>query len=109
MSKKKTLKKQEFSLNDMPELKLKNNKEVIKVDTKKIKNKSFISKALWQCMIDNDVESFKEILKAHLEMTNKVQLAEETGISRRTLYRMLSPEGNPSLENVTKIIHKLCA
>ena len=33
----------------------------------------------------------------------------EAHISRRTLFRMLSKEGNPTLENISKIVHKLCA
>ena len=68
-----------------------------------------ISKALWECLVDNDTEGFKEILRAHLELINKDDFAKEAGISRRTLFRMLSEEGNPTLDNISKIINKLCA
>lgn len=76
---------------------------------KELRNKAFISEALWQSLVLGDVEAFKEILKGYLEFMNKENMIKETGLSRRTLYRMLSPEGNPSLENISKIIHKLCA
>ena len=75
--------------------------------TKKMKNKKIISKALWECLIANDTDGFKEILRVHLELTSKEKLTEETGLSKRTLYRMLSEEGNPTLENISKIIHKV--
>ena len=68
-----------------------------------------MARALWQCLIENDVEEFKEILKAHLETLNKEELVKETGLSRRTLFRMLSPEGNPTLKNLSAILNKLCA
>ena len=68
-----------------------------------------VAKALWECLVENDIEAFKEILRSHLEVTNKDKLAKKAGIPRRTLFRMLSPEGNPTLENLGKIIHQLCA
>jgi DNA-binding phage protein len=75
----------------------------------RLKNRELVAKALWECLVSNDVDAFKEILKSHLEVTNKDDLAEKAGIPRRTLFRMLSPEGNPTLENLGKIIHELCA
>jgi len=60
-------------------------------------------------LTENDVEGFKEILKAHLETLNKEEIIKETGLSRRTLFRMLSPDGNPTLKNISAIINKLCA
>ena len=39
---------------------------------------------------------------------DKDKFAEEAEIPRRTLFRMLSPKGNPTLENISKVIHKLC-
>ncbi len=72
-------------------------------------NKHLIANALWECLVQNDTEGFKEILKTHLELINKEQFSEKSGLSRRTLFRILSPEGNPTLENIGKIIHELCA
>ena len=77
--------------------------------SKRIKDKRYVSKALWECLLDNDTEGFKGILRAHLELINKEEFAKETGIPRRTLFRMLTPSGNPTLENISKIVHKLSA
>lgn len=91
-------------------MKLKSKKGLSSYSAKsKIKDKSYISKALWECLVDNDVEAFKEILRTHLEFANKEDIAKKAGIPKRTLFRMLSPEGNPTLENVSRIIHELCA
>lgn len=110
MLKKKISKKHEFSLNDMKTVNLKNRKGVAEFNPDaRLKNRELVAKALWECLVSNDVDAFKEILKSHLEVANKDDLAEKAGIPRRTLFRMLSPEGNPTLENLGKIIHELCA
>lgn len=110
MPKRKVLKKQDFSFEDMPSLKAKNRKELKSFNaSKRLKDKNYISQALWECLVENDTEGFKEILRAHLELINKDDFAKEAGISRRTLFRMLSEDGNPTLDNISKIINKLCA
>ena len=110
MSKKRISKKREFSFQDIPVTGLKNIKGLSRINPRKwLMDKAFISEALWQSLVMGDVEHFKELLKVHLTLVHKENLVKETGLSRRTLYRMLSPEGNPSLENISKIIHKLCA
>ncbi len=110
MPRRKTSKKQNFSLKDMQNLKLKKGSRVTTVSaSKRIKDKNYVSKALWECLVADDVEGFKDILKTHLELANKEDFVRDTGISRRTLFRMLSEEGNPTLDNVAKIVHKLCA
>ncbi len=74
---------------------------------KRLKDKDLIFKALWQCLIENDVESFKDILRGHLEALSKERLAEKSSTSRRTIYRILSPEGNPTLKNISKVLNAL--
>jgi probable addiction module antidote protein len=110
MRKKKTSKKQGFSLNDMPILKIKNRKGLSTHNpAHRLRDRELVAEALWECLVANDTEAFKEILRSHLELTSKDDLAKKSGIPRRTLFRMLSPEGNPTLENISKIIHQLCA
>ena len=110
MRKRRTSKKQGFSFQNMKTASLKKDAPVAQFKASEVlKNKAKIAEALWQTLVENDVEGFKEILKAHLENLNKDELAKETGLSRRTIFRMLEPDGNPTLKNISAIINKLCA
>ena len=110
MPKKKISKKRAFSLNDMPTVKLKSRKGITSYSPDdRLKRPDVIAQALWECLVENDIEAFKDILRSHLEVANKHKLAKQAGIPKRTLFRMLSPDGNPTLENLGKIIHQLCA
>jgi len=94
----------------MPIVKLKKKQKLKKFNaTKRMQDKDYISDALWECLVASDVDGFKEIMRTHLELVNKDEFAKEIGVSRRTLFRMLSEEGNPTLENISKLVHKLCA
>lgn len=111
MPKKKILKKRVYSMKDIPIGKGFKTMEGLIHDSPatRMRDKEYVAVGLWECIKDNDVESFKEILRTHLELTNKDEFAKKTGIARRTLFRMLSPEGNPTFENVCKMVHALCA
>src|SRR5262245_45307276 len=101
MARKKTSKKRKFSIYDLPIVKLKNPKDVRPHNARvRLRDKGRIAQALWECLVANEIDAFKEILRAHIEVTKKDDLAKKAGISRRTLFRMLSPSGNPTLENL---------
>jgi DNA-binding phage protein len=108
MHKRKTSKKQDFYLKDIPQRKLKAGARTIQVNsTKRLADRDLLFHALWQSLVENDIESFKEVLRGHLDAVNKGQLAKKSKTSRRTLYRILSPEGNPTLKNISNVIHAL--
>ena len=108
MPKRKTLKKPVCSLNDMPALKIKGKTGFAEFKAgKRIKNKKYVVKALLECLASNDTEGFKEILCAHLELVNKEEFAKKAGVSKRSLFRMLSKNGNPTLNNISKVIFQL--
>jgi len=110
MRRKKTSKKQGFSFKEMPVLKMKNREGILPwKGRERLRDKELVAHALWECLVANDTKAFKDILRSHVELTSKDNLAKKAGISKRTLYRMLSPSGNPTLENLGKIIHELCA
>ena len=44
-----------------------------------------------------------DIARAH----GMTQIARDTGLSRESLYKALSPEGNPELATVLKVVHSL--
>lgn len=107
MTKKATLKKQGFLSKDIPVRKLKSGLGLEKFNATRIRDKEFIFRALWQCLVENDTESFKEILRTHLDAVNKQEFSKKSTPSIRTLYRILSPEGNPTLKNISSVIHTL--
>ncbi|MBI2026352.1 MAG: hypothetical protein HYS98_00840 [Deltaproteobacteria bacterium] len=110
MHKNKISHKHTSSFENIPTLHIKKGVEVCDFKAiERIRNKKYVAQALWCCLLENDPHAFKEILKAHLEMKNKEKVVKETGISRRTLFRMLSKNGNPTLDNISRIIHGLCA
>jgi DNA-binding phage protein len=71
------------------------------------KNPRMIFSALIQTLKDGDSESFKDILATHLASINKNEFSRRTDIPKRTLFRMLSSDGNPTLDNVAKLLHAL--
>jgi probable addiction module antidote protein len=77
--------------------------------SEQLRDKNFIAEALMECLRDGDSVAFKEILGAHLEAINKAEFAEKTRIPKRTLYRMVSKHGNPTLDNIARVVHALCA
>ena len=108
MTRKATLKKREFSLNDIPLRKLRAGVKTSRVSSAaRLKDQELIFRALWQSLIEQDLETFKEVLRGHLEAVNKQQLARRSKTSRRTLHRILSAEGNPTLKNISSVLHAL--
>ena len=95
-------------MKDIPALKLKNKVKLSEFKaTKRIKNKKWVSKALLECLTNKDVEGFKEILSAHLELVNKDEFVKKAGISRKSLIQILSKNGDQTLNHISKIIFQL--
>lgn len=89
--------------------KLKTN-TLLDFDTKQIfKDMSVLElqKVLYEVWIANDLDSFKGILSAFLNIHNKQKIASKMGVSRNTLYQMVSPEGNPTIETIFKLMKVL--
>ena len=94
----------------MPALRLKTNTKVKDHKaTDRLKDKRYVAAALIQCLQDGDVAAFKEILRSFLDVVNKSSFAQKTEIPERTLYRMVSDSGNPTLDNIARVVHALCA
>jgi DNA-binding phage protein len=101
-------KKRELSLNDIPIRRLKTGARTVKTSSaKRLQDQELVFRAFWRCLIDKDIESFKEILRSNLDAVNKGSLAKKSKTSRRTLHRILSPEGNPTLKSISNVIHAL--
>lgn len=108
MAKTKTSGKRGFSFSDIEKVRLKKDAPVKIHDPRRLfKNPHKVFEALIDSLKSGDGDAFKEILSAYLEVTNKDEFAKISGIPRRTLFRMLSSSGNPTLDNITKVVSAL--
>ena len=105
MARKKTSRKHAFSFEEMPAQRLKRATLVTDHDPKIVlRNRKFVISALTEALTDGDAQAFKEILAGHLEAVQKESFYQEAGLSRRTLYRMLAPSGNPTLKHIARVV-----
>lgn len=74
MNKKKTLKKHEFSLDDLQPITIDKSKLHASKASELFKNKNEVAQALLECLIENDTETFMEILDAFV-CVNRTQTA----------------------------------
>jgi len=110
MGRKKTSRRQEFSFKNMPAFEIKSGGSSKHYNASdRLKDKQYVASALIQCLQEGDSEAFKEILRGHLDVINKSHFSKKTHIPERTLYRMVSEEGNPTLDNIARVVHALCA
>lgn len=104
MLRKKILKKRVFSLEELPPVHF-DASRFKQTDTESFyKDRDKVSRALFQCLAENDPVSFMEILNAYLRV-NKSHIAQETGLLRTTINAALS-QGNPTLKTLAKIVHQ---
>lgn len=75
------------------------------MDTKLIKS------AICKALIENDLQTVRDILIAHLQTVNKLKLSKETQIGRQTLYDLMNPdkEFNPTIKTLSAILDQLAA
>ncbi|OFZ10939.1 MAG: putative addiction module antidote protein [Bdellovibrionales bacterium RBG_16_40_8] len=73
----------------------------------KLRDPEFASAYIMSAIVDNDLAflpiALGDVAKAH----GISKLADETGINRRTLYKVFDKDGNPSFELVTQIADSL--
>ena len=74
-----------------------------------LKHPKIVMEALLDCIRYGDMESFREVLAAHLSTVNKSDFAKKTGIGRRTIYELIDPDKsfNPRLSTVSAIMEEL--
>ena len=96
------------SLSAIEPIRLRTKKGLARFDAKKVlSDHDAVTQALMECLKLGDAEGFKEILSSYLEVVNKAAFAKRAGIPERTLFRMLTPEGNPTLENLARVFSVL--
>lgn len=85
--------------------------EHVPFKSKILKDSSVVTETLLDCIRTGDLQTFREVLYAHLLTVNKVELAMKAGIGRRTLYDLIDPkkEFNPELTTISALIQALAA
>lgn len=74
--------------------------------TQDLADEDLISKAIWECLKNNDPEGVIEVLQAHLEAVNMLKFSKEAHIPRATLYHFLQNK-NPTLKTLAKVVHSV--
>ena len=79
--------------------------------TKTLRNRKLVLETLLDCLVRNDVETFQDVLVAHLRTESKSKVAAETKIGRQTLYDLLNERKpfNPTLTTLGAILKRLAA
>ncbi|MBI2522436.1 MAG: hypothetical protein HYV97_18595 [Bdellovibrio sp.] len=77
----------------------------------KFQDPKVIRGILVEALLDNDVETFRDVLVAHLRAISKVKLAQKTGLGRQTLYDLIDEkkEFNPTLSTLGTILEAIAA
>lgn len=86
-------------------MKLKENTGFVEYSpVKELMDETFIAKAIWECLKNNDPEGVMEIIEAHLEVVNKVNAAQKTELARSTLYNAFKGK-NPTIKTLAKMVN----
>ena len=67
-------------------------------------SKKKLHEALNACLLEDDIDSLKEILIAFIESNNKAEIAERLEISRTTIYQIYSDDWNPKIKTLAKLL-----
>ncbi len=77
----------------------------VKVDLeRKLLDPDFAAEYLAAALEENDEEFLSEALATVVRLHGASKVAEDAGIARQAIYKMLSDEGNPSFKNVSKLL-----
>lgn len=79
--------------------------------SKELKDRNLVVETLLDCIRIGDIDSFREVLFAHLMTVNKTNFAKKSGLGRRTLYALIDnkKEFNPELSTLTAIFQSIAA
>lgn len=72
--------------------------------------KKLVAEVLVDALIENDIETFKDVLISHLRTVSKTELAKATGLGRRTLYDLMENKNfDPRLSTLSALLSKIAA
>lgn len=78
-------------------------------DAKLLTDKKLVVEVLIESLLANDLDTFRDVLIAHLRTISKTDLAKKTGLGRRTIYDMLNKKFDPRLSTLSSILSKISA
>ena len=106
MAKKKISKKPEGCFEDLP---IVTPSKVVKTKRfnpeTKLTDRAFIATALFEALSDGDEEAALEIINAYVKAVKKAEISKNEQMATSTVYNALSPNGNPTLRTVAKMLH----
>ena len=76
-----------------------------------LKDSALVKEVLVEALMSNDLETFQDVLIAHLRTVSKSKLAAKTKIGRQTLYDLIDEkkEFNPTLSTLGSILKAIAA
>ena len=74
-------------------------------------NKKRVKELLIECLMQNDLETFQDVLISYIRISSKLNLSKRTKLGRTTLYDLIDPTKpfNPTLDTLGKIFNDLAA
>lgn len=97
-------KRQDFSVESMTPLKVSSIEGLQDYNARAIlKDERLVREALLECIEDGDMESFKEILRNHIEAKGVEKVMKKADFPIRTYYSALSESGNPRMDTLFKL------
>jgi len=72
-----------------------------------LKTKADVAAYLEAALVEGDPTLFTATLGDVARAKGMTQIARQTGLGRESLYKALSPDGNPEFATVLKVLHSL--
>jgi probable addiction module antidote protein len=69
-----------------------------------LRDPEFAADYLASALEEGDEQFLTEALASVIKAHGATKVAEETGLARQALYKMISRGGNPSFKNITKLL-----
>ena len=79
-----------------------------KPSTSLLLNKKLVAEVLVESLLENDIQTFQDVLVSHLRTLSKTELAKQTGLGRRTLYDLIEGKNfDPRLSTLSALLSKI--
>lgn len=65
-----------------------------KFEPEHFQDKKAIAEVLVDCLLEGDSEAFQDVLIAYVRANSKTKISKESGLTRKTLYKLINGETN---------------